>query len=102
MTEYELIDQLYELIRVYWNSINQDIQYAIIGGTAILIALILLRRLTKKQRAYQGWTPSKSTSKKDRDSSRSQKGHVDNRGYYRTGNREHDKLVDFYQISVKY
>lgn len=84
----------------------RDTQNAIIGGAIIILALILIRRGTKKKRAYQGWTPLaplKSIRKIDKTTTRARKGHMEHgSGYYRTGNREYDKRVDTYSIPGTY
>ena len=79
---------------VSWNAFDQDTQYGIIGGTIIIVALILIRRYNKKQRVYREWTPSKPTRKTDGIIAVHFK--QEPSSGYRTGNREYDNLVDYY------
>lgn len=91
---YETIKQIARDVIIYWNSFDQNTQYGIIGGTVIIVALILIRRYNKKQRVYRGWTPSKPSRKTDGIIAVHFK--QEPSSGYRTGKREYDNLVDYY------
>jgi len=102
MGEYVIFETIKGFARsliISWNSFDQNTQNGVIGGTVIIVALILISRYNK--RAYRGWSSLKPTRKKDGiiaihfkeepSSGRTGSG-------YRTGNREYDSLVDYYSI----
>ena len=98
---FEIIKGFARSLIISWNSFDQNTQYGVIGGTVIIVALILISRYNKKKGAYRGWNPLKPTRKKDgiiaihfkEETSSSRTG-----SRYRTGNRKYDSLVDYYSI----
>ena len=104
MTQYEVIDK----IIIYWNDLGQNTRQGIIVVLVLvtLLILALIMRSNKKRRAYQGWTPPKSTRKKDGIIAvhfDKENGYVEqDSGYYRTRNKEYDKRVDFYSTPGTY